>query len=43
MLLSKNCTASGEAGAGNVVEARGGLRIKGKDDAITAYVLLALP
>jgi len=29
--------------AGTVVEARGGLRIKGKDDAITAYVLLALP
>ena len=28
---------------GAVVEARRELRIKGKDDAITAYVLLALP
>jgi hypothetical protein len=28
---------------GAVVEARSGLRIKGKADAIHAYVLLALP
>jgi class 3 adenylate cyclase len=29
--------------AGTVVEARAGLRVKGKDDAVDAYVLLALP
>jgi hypothetical protein len=28
---------------GTVVEKRAGLRIKGKDDAIDAYLLLALP
>jgi hypothetical protein len=28
---------------GTVVEERSGLRIKGKDDLIDAYVLLALP
>jgi class 3 adenylate cyclase len=28
---------------GAVVEARGGLRVKGKDRAVDAYVLLALP
>jgi len=28
---------------GAVVEARRGLRVKGKSDAVTAYVLLALP
>jgi adenylate cyclase len=29
--------------ASAVVEARAGLRIKGKDDAVDAYVLLAIP
>jgi class 3 adenylate cyclase len=28
---------------GAVVEARAGLRVKGKDEAVDAYVLLALP
>jgi class 3 adenylate cyclase len=28
---------------GSVVEQRAGLRVKGKDDAVDAYVLLALP
>jgi class 3 adenylate cyclase len=28
---------------GAVVEARAGLRIKGRDDALDAYILLALP
>jgi adenylate cyclase len=32
-----------ELPAGAVVEARNGLRMKGKDDLVDAYVLLALP
>jgi adenylate cyclase len=32
-----------ELPAGAVVEARTGLRIKGKEDPVNAYVLLALP
>jgi adenylate cyclase len=33
----------GQLPAGTVVEAKTGLRIKGKDEAVNAYVLLALP
>ena len=33
----------GQLPDGTVVEAKTGLRIKGKDDAVTAYVLLAVP
>jgi adenylate cyclase len=28
---------------GSIVEQRSGLRVKGKDDAVNAYVLIALP
>jgi class 3 adenylate cyclase len=33
----------GRLPAGALVEARSGLRLKGKDDAVNAYLLLALP
>jgi class 3 adenylate cyclase len=33
----------GQLPDGTVVEEKTGLRVKGKDDALTAYVLLAVP